>query len=539
MSQWMKSARKGTSPTPRTYAEPKVAPAAVRTWSEKQRAIFEWFKVIQEAMRALVVIARAGTGKTTTIIEAVNHAPEDRILLAAFNKSIAEELKARISNPNAEAKTLHGVGFSIIRSVVKGVRVEKRSGDRAFALAKAGCNAVTDRLKKATRRNHEDAPDGVIRKVAKLHSKAREMAPYAETPEDLRDIAEMFECEPDGFWALQGWDLDFVLEAAIHAMEYAADYYDEIDFADMIYLPLRNKWAAPQYDLVVVDEAQDMNRAQLDLAQAVLEPEGRMVLVGDDKQAIYAFRGADSNSLGRLKDALQAGVLPLNVTYRCGKAIVERARMLVADFEAGPSNSEGLVDAIGAGAIVKAAKPGDFILSRLNAPLARLALDFIRNDIPAEIKGRDIADGLRTVISKVSKKNRNLDILSFSNNLDAWCSNERARLLKLKFDARAALVEDQTETLAVLCEGCSTVGDLEDRLHRIFTDDGPNSRRVLLSSVHKAKGLEADRVFILDWTIRRSQTKPGQNMDEERNIEYVAITRAKSHLTFVHQGEAL
>ena len=58
-------------------------------WSEQQESIFGWFR---EGEGNLVVRARAGTGKTTTIIEAITYAPEEKILLAAFNRKIADEL---------------------------------------------------------------------------------------------------------------------------------------------------------------------------------------------------------------------------------------------------------------------------------------------------------------------------------------------------------------------------------------------------------------------------------------------------------------
>ena len=98
----------------------KAAPSDC-VWSAQQNAIFRWFK---EGEGNLVVEARAGTGKTTTIIEAVKSAPEKTILLAAFNKRIKEELESRItSSPHIEAKTLHAIGFMLVREYWPGVRV--------------------------------------------------------------------------------------------------------------------------------------------------------------------------------------------------------------------------------------------------------------------------------------------------------------------------------------------------------------------------------------------------------------------------------
>jgi superfamily I DNA/RNA helicase len=93
-----------------------------RIWSAQQEAIFGWFEnsLVPPGTfsQNLVVRARAGTGKTTTILEAILHAPEAKILLCAFNKRIAEELTARLSatGSNAVAKTLHSVGFGLVSS---------------------------------------------------------------------------------------------------------------------------------------------------------------------------------------------------------------------------------------------------------------------------------------------------------------------------------------------------------------------------------------------------------------------------------------
>ena len=104
-------------------------------WSEEQEAVFQWFA--QATPGNCVVRARAGTGKTTTIIEGITRAPEANILLAAFNKQIAEELQSRLTNPRAEAKTLHALGFSYLKRNWSKVRVD--ANNRAWDLARAAC----------------------------------------------------------------------------------------------------------------------------------------------------------------------------------------------------------------------------------------------------------------------------------------------------------------------------------------------------------------------------------------------------------------
>src|SRR5690606_5876326 len=157
-------------------------------------AIFAWFAGGQGN---LIVRARAGTGKTTTIIEALKHAPEQRILLAAFNKRIQVELQERISNPAVEALTLHGVGFAAVRRYWERLRVDSR-GERALALAESVCG--------------QQAPDPIKRLVAKLVTRAREMAPLADTGDELEALAIECDLTPDDQWAADGWDLERICD---------------------------------------------------------------------------------------------------------------------------------------------------------------------------------------------------------------------------------------------------------------------------------------------------------------------------------------
>jgi hypothetical protein len=240
-----------------------------RNWSPQQLAIFAWFAATGAA-RNLVVRARAGTGKTTTIIEAINKALwAKKILLCAFNKRIAEELQAKIQNPNGEAKTLHALGFSFIRKNWNDVKVDN---DRGRRLAATACGV--------------DTPDPIIGLVAKLACLAKETAPFVTNPDDLQDLQEDFELTLDQEWTEQGYDDAFIRVKAIAAMELARHRDGSIDFSDMLYIPLINNFCQAWYDLVVVDEAQDMNLAQLILAQRACKRGGRIVVVGDDRQCI-------------------------------------------------------------------------------------------------------------------------------------------------------------------------------------------------------------------------------------------------------------
>ncbi|MEN6605884.1 MAG: ATP-dependent helicase [Bryobacteraceae bacterium] len=478
-----------------------------RSWSNQQQRIFSWF---ENGTGHLIVRARAGTGKTTTIIEGIGHASEERILLCAFNKRIAEELTARLSNPRAQAKTLHAVGYAVVRRYWEGLKIASGQ-DRA--------NALTDKVCGPT------CPDDIKRLVSKLHSKGREIAPHARKMGDLTDIAETFECVPESGWATEGYDQAYVERKALEAMELAAKVKPVdtgIDFADMIFLPVRNRWLHKSYDLVVVDEAQDMTVAQLEIALGVCK--GRLCVVGDDRQAIYGFRGADSDSLDRLKTALNASELGLTTTYRCGRLIVDKAAQLVPDFEAGPNNPEGAISTLATDKLLEAVALGDFILSRLNAPLVSLAMALLKSGRRTRIAGRDVGAGLKGLIRKFKARS----VPNLLARIHGWEDREITRLTKAGRPERVDAVHDQADMLITLTEGARNVRDVEAKIDALFTDDGLGQAGVITcSSVHRAKGLEANRVFILASTLRAHN-------QEELNIQYVAITRAKSELVMVY-----
>lgn len=512
----------------------KDAPPPTHAWTTEQQAICQWFA---QSPGHLVVRARAGSGKTSTILEAIRHASEPDILLAAFNKRIATVLQTRVADlPHVQAMTLHALGFQAVRRVWKHVSVD---ADRAKQLTDAVC-PVTVR-------------DSTRWLITRLHTRAREVFPLVTKSEDLIPLALLADCAPDPRDE-QEPSVDFVCDYAFRAMEQALIPALTVDFADMIYLPVRLGLVTPLYDLVVVDEAQDMNAAQLIIAQALLKPGGRFVLVGDDRQAIYGFRGADSDSLDRLKGVLGAQELTLTTTFRCGMTIVREAQRLVPDIKAWGRAANGTVASLTVDEMYDIVQPGDFILSRLNAPLVSVTMSLLRVGRRARIEGRDIGQTLAALVRRLSKFGRITAIRPWLLEVDAWENREVARAIAKHVLSKADLVADQAATLRVLAERATFVSDVQDRIAHLFNDQISADDYIICSSVHKAKGLEANRVFALRETFNlpvvcafcghrhyakcprcgcEDYTPLPSAAQEERNISYVAITRAKQSLYWV------
>lgn len=514
---------------------------SITVWSEQQESIFTFFTSVEDH---LVVRARAGTGKTTTIVEAVLRwlaaNPGKTAVVCAFNTRIAEELRRKFgtifgipANLSAkelerailargvEVKTLHAIGFACCRLYRERLQVEdakKVAVTRKDALAQRVCG--------------RQAPDAIVRLVSKLHTLGRETKPHATTVGDLTATAILHDCEPDEQFAKMGFDLEYVERKALEAMEIAANVQsgDTIDYSDMIFLPCRNGWLSKQKDLGVVDEAQDMTTAQLEIALGYCH---RMVVVGDNCQAIYGFRGADSDSLDRLKAELNARELGLTTTYRCGRAIVTLAQTWVPDFQAGANNPEGSIAELNTRKLTTVAAPGDFILSRTNAPLVATAMSLLRAGKRTRVAGREIGKGLVAILRKLKART----VPELITRIEGWAEREihrqEAKLVGTSNGKREAVkskieaIQDQAEMLTSLTDGARNVDEVLNRAEALFTDDGLGQAGVITcSSVHRAKGLEAERVFVLRDTLR-------ETTQEERNICYVAVTRAKRELVWV------
>jgi len=464
-----------------------------RSWSQYQVALFNDFATNRGHT---VVEAVAGSGKTSSLIEGMKHVPAGkRVVMIAFNRSTASELKARVP-AGVDAKTSHGLGYGAVlwafRSQFPQITVDDK---KEYKLAK---------------QMFSDWSSVDIDALLKLTALAK--AWVARSERELTDICVEYDL-PSG---LVRFARDLLAECAKPSAT--------LSFDDMVWLPVVLNLRPKQYDVVVVDEAQDLSRAQVMLAKMAVKRGGRIVAVGDPKQAIYGFRGADSRSMPNMTKDLRATVLPLSVTYRCPVAVVDHVKHLVPQLEAAPGAAEGVVNADVATSTMTAKwAPGDFVLSRVNAPLVRLCLAALRGGIPAYVLGRDIGAGLRALVNKCARGESVPDMLA---GLRRWRDDEEQRLVAADQSKKIDAMMDRFDTIVALSEDMRSVSELLARLDSLFADDA-RGKRLMFSSTHKAKGLEAHRVWLLAPTYREGLS------EEEDNLYYVAATRAQHELNLV------
>ena len=490
-------------------------------YSQFQLAIFE---DVVRGRGHTVVIARAGSGKTSTIVEALKYVPTGyTVLLVAFGTDIAAEMAARAPK-GVTVSTLHSYGLSLIRRTYGNVTVDKWRGANIVRAVAGGEDAeYLDNLKKVV---------GLAKGC------------LFESAEDVDDLMDAFgvDIKPerrvqfvkDVCTALAHMANPRAVGVPVEAGKYDGAYTviskDEggkplpvvIDFDDMIWLPIKLDLRPRTYARIFVDETQDLNACQLELAIRACAPKGRICAVGDDKQAIYRFRGADENAIARIIARLSAKVLPLSVSYRCDRAIVEYAQMLVPDFEAAPGAAAGEVVNVSHDVMLRSVRPGDFILSRTNAPLVALCMRLLLEGRRANIQGRDIGKALAAFV----RRSKCTTVAGLCEFVEAWRDAETARLMKKNPPADTQGVADKAACILALSHGARSVDDVIATIEKLFAD-GTAANTIMLSSTHKAKGLERDRVYVLQYTYQR---RPGA---EEDNLAYVAYTRARHSLFLV------
>jgi DNA helicase II / ATP-dependent DNA helicase PcrA len=468
--------------------------APKRNWSKYQKDIF---RDIHSGLGHTVVIARAGSGKTSTIVEGFKYLPKGKkTLMVAFNKAIAEELKMRAPS-YVDVMTLHSLGF--------------RSIKQSF-----GTDVVLDNDKTHILVSTLIGEDRDMWEVNQSISKCVSLCKgfLVDTPSKIGDLIDKFGIE------IFEYSREKFTELVIKTLGLCKAKKNVVDFDDMIWFPFVYRLNVGKFDVVFVDEAQDLNQAQIAMVLSACKVDGRIIAVGDPAQSIYQFRGADSEAIPNFIEKLGAKSLPLSVTYRCPRKVVKLAQDIVPDIEAAEDAKEGTVEEVPAEQILKLVQAGDFVLSRTNAPLIKHCMALLKAGIPANIQGRDVGANLQYFIKKSKAKT----ITAFTEYVVAWREQEVKRLLAEKKDPIATT--DKAECLLNLCEGTLTIKDLKETIEKLFNDTDDHAK-VIFSTTHKAKGLERNRVFILTNTYR-----PGQG-GEEANLWYVAVTRSKSELYLV------
>jgi superfamily I DNA/RNA helicase len=240
------------------------------------------------------------------------------------------------------------------------------------------------------------------------------------------------------------------------------------------------------------------------------------------------WAGADSKAFQRLSKDLDTRPFSLSTCWRCPASHLGIARILVPHIQTRPDAPEGEVLGIGSEALASKSIPGDLIICRNNSPLISLAYAMIGNNIPCRIQGRSIGQGLINLIEMFKA----ISVTDLVKKLEVYRNRERQKLVEREAEQSAiTALNEKLDCLLTISNNCDSVGNIIEACHNLFSDDegGP---KVILSSIHRAKGMEADNVTILAPSLLCARANDLEAWRQEKNLLYVALTRAKKILRF-------
>lgn len=469
----------------------------------------------------IAVDAVAGSGKTTTATQAAKYAAKryKRIGFTAFNRSIAEELQKKLGG-SAEASTLHALGKKLIGSKFNHLTVDSE-GKKYRDIVKAEYPSFFE--SKGTRSFLKPHAAGIMALINLIRN---ENIPIQTLTSDILKLVSNA-ADIQGIQLPSKEYVDEVVGAAFRCLEIGSDMAltSKMDFLDMIWLPVRLELAQGNYDLLFCDESQDFNKLQQKLIMQVCSG-GNTVIVGDPYQSIMGWAGADSQSFRNLSRFLDAKEMPLSVCWRCPKSHVELAQKLVPHIQHSDFAIDGFISTTDPYSIVNKAKPKDLIICRNNAPLLSVAYSFMKARIPVSIKGKNIGDDIVHLIKTLDP----VDMPDLNRRLSRWHERETKKLLDREahvtaFDA----LNDKHSCIVELASELNSPSELIEFCQDLFSDVVTDSC-VQLSSIHRAKGLEAESVFLIRPELCCARANDEESYQQEKNLLYVAITRAKNHL---------
>lgn len=513
-------------------------------WSDQQQEIFS--QIEKNRLINIQVNAVPGSGKTTTMVECINRTT-GKVLALAFNKGIADELKQRLEHmePRVRVATLNSIGNSIV--------------SRKHPLSKLNAKKYQEALGLFNRDEDPGSTGSKKDRVRKeqLVGFCSVIRNYNVRPgtEEYKNIIGRF-MEGSNLDLDETYRIEEMVEEAYRTVSNLSQNKSCHDFDDQIWLPVYMGWK-PVYcwDWIFVDESQDLSPVQLQLLKQLGNRKTKYVFVGDRMQSIYAFRGADPMSMRKLELDFNTVQYPLPITYRCPVRVVSLLQMLFPDVYTKPNPDIGSVKVIGEfmQSGVNCFEDGGMLIARTNAGLLGACLH-IHNHL-----------GISVRLELTMEQESQLRYLKKDKNNKLIALRQKYEMIynKLKFEVgnnpylkwKLSEARDRhllTKYLSIYYK------DMVEAERHIESLRKANNPKIVGMSIHRSKGLEADTVYIVDldreqeseagelvdleYELLTSPLKPDpkptnaeeeMDLQQEKNVKYVAISRAKKNLFFL------
>ena len=523
-----------------------------------------------------IIDAVAGAGKTTTLMGCVLHIPNiDDVIYCAFNTSIRKELQKKFhaAKKNVKVSTIHSLGFQMLRAT-KNYKLNDRKyyeiikNPEFFETLVPSINKILeyhehrtvaelkqlDEMRDNLSWDDKNALNEGQQYVGKIIMRLLDInQKYRSTLEE--DCIKCYDAMVRHFGIFAPWEcehktyteeLNCYFEAHKKLLKEGnsmAISHGIIDYTDQLYLPYAlNLTSNNKYGFVFVDECQDLSKAQLYVVKQYLREDGRLLAVGDPYQAIYGFAGADCHSFERVKDTFNCTLLELTDCFRCPQSVIQLAKSLRSDIN-GFKQYPGKLYIIPQREVIHNIKKGDLVICRARKPLMAMALKLITKDFKVKIHPDELQEfmgnykryftpyELRKILTEdmidiffERTRERNEQHIHYEKrNVDSIIRN-----ILIKEEVR-----DMEDTLNFLKKKfydwhLNTVQSILTRLKYMLSY--PGDEAIKISSIHRAKGLENNRVFILEYNKLPYKRDLDWEQIQERNLHYVAVTRPKEEL---------
>lgn len=494
--------------------------------TEEQSLIIEAIK----RKESIIVNALAGAAKTSTIVMASEFAPLGSLALA-FNKSIQLELEDKLPNSFA-VMTINALGHKVWMRTVG--RLELDSG----------------KLTKILKRLDPKAPWDLARIVssAKLAGLVPDSRKHMgrgileDTPSNWEALADDLDTtliREDEFKQKKDY-LPLCRQILTESIDQA--YTSAIDFDDQVYMPTCFGGQFPKYPCIFVDEAQDLSPLNHLMLRKMTPP--MLVVVGDPLQSIYAFRGADTQSMPKLAEDWKLKPYTLSVCFRCGKEITKMASRWATNIkspdwmEAGKViwqlEDENIKHKPHGGWRLDDLPPKFTVLCRNTAPLIKLALKIFRERKIAFINNR-AESAMQSHLRQLVNYKKSVPLDNVLSKLAGQIQNQLATEDPKKHER---LIDTNDALTYIVEQAIAEKRDFEGLMKLIselFQNQNPD---IWFATGHASKGKEWDNVLHLDpWRLPSRYAFSEEAQQQEANIHYVITTRAKKLLAHANSDQ--
>jgi len=502
-------------------------------------------KVTDNSGDSVIVQAVAGSGKTEQL-KLCAERTIGPVAAICFGRDAKAELEQRMP-PNATCLTFNakgnrawrahtrayrGLGKDLDVSVDKTARIIKwlKEGGKIERNLPLGRIAKLVGLAKS---------EGLVPLEVSSTSGCYEMRGLVEdTPQEWARIIDHYGIETD-----ERLTADRLIGAAKRVLVESIRWSSKIiDYDDQLYMPTLTLGCPFSKEFwLYVDELQDVSALQRDMISKIMAAGGRLLGVGDRHQAIYGWRGADTGSMDKIKAATSAVELPLSICWRCDRAIVELAQKIVPQILPRPGADEGLVE-YPSKVNLEVFQAGSLLVCRNRAPTIRLAYKLIRRGAPVRMLGSNQCDQIvgrirRLIGDRPEHSTTTETLLELS---ERETNRVIARANERKDEDAVTQALENHEVITALVEGInvSTVGELLMWVADLYSSAKESATVIRCGTIHAVKGLQAPSVWVLDKHLMPSRgAKKDWQIQQEKNLEYVAITRAKHELRFIRSED--